>query len=365
VESVSVVLTAALGKRDDLDVHVVTADAGAAAPERSAWAGCTIHRLPWRARRVLSGILGREGRQVARYIASLSADVVHAHDNYGIMLRDLDGPKVLTIHGFIHADTRVSGERFALPRSRLWRLVEHRAWARYPHIVSISPYVRERLSGTVTGVIHDIDNPIAASFFDIPRRDTGHTIFCAAVVSPRKNTLGLIDAFARVHATRPDAVLRLAGPPVAADYAGRVAARVRERGLEHAVTIMSSLTTAQVAEELGGASVVALLSLEENAPLTVQEAMAAAVPVVASNRCGMPYQIREGESGLLVDPHDTDGAADCIAHLLAHADIRASMGTRGRSIALSRFHPDVVAQRTADVYAWAAGRRFTNAAAPR
>lgn len=346
-------------------MHVVTADAGVTAPERSAWAGCTIHRLPWTARRVLSGILGSGGRQVARYVAGLSADVVHAHDNYGIMLRDLDGPKILTIHGFIHADTLVSGERFALPRSRLWRLVEERAWARYPHIISISPYVRERLSGTATGVIHDIDNPIAARFFDVPRRDAGNAIFCAAVLSPRKNTLGLVESFARVHANKPDAVLRLAGSPVSAEYAGRIAARVRELGLERAVTIMAPLTTAEVGDELGRASVMALLSLEENAPLSVQEAMAAGVPVVASNRCGMPYQVSEGESGLLVDPHDTAGAAGCLAHLLDHPDIRIAMGARGRAIALARFHPDVVAQRTADVYAWAAGRRFTTASTPR
>ena len=75
------------------------------------------------------------------------ADVIHAHDTFGLMVHGLDLPRVLTIHGFIHEDTRVSGSRFARPRSIIWRYFETRTWAAFPHIISISPYVRERLTG--------------------------------------------------------------------------------------------------------------------------------------------------------------------------------------------------------------------------
>ena len=80
-------------------------------------------------------------------------------------------PRVFTIHGFIYGDTLVSNRKFARARSWLWKHYETRAWADQPHIISISPYVRERLAGIATGVIHDIDNPISEPFFAIERRE--------------------------------------------------------------------------------------------------------------------------------------------------------------------------------------------------
>jgi glycosyltransferase involved in cell wall biosynthesis len=354
VEGVSVVLVQALARQPDLDVHVVTADAACPESQTSSWAGATIHRLPWRARRMLSGSTGEAGRLVQQKVEALAPDVVHAHDTYGIMLAGLRTPRALTIHGFIYADTLVSGERFAWIRSRMWRRVETAAWARYPHVISISPYVTERLGGVALGAVHAIDNPIADTFFETPRADGGARIFCAASIGPRKNTLGLVDAFAALTARGIDATLRIAGPRPLASYAAAVEQRVAALGLGGRVSLLPSLPTEQVREELSRASVLALVSLEENAPLTVQEAMAAGVPVVASNRCGMPFQVADGESGFLADPLDTGAIASCFERLLRDGAMREAFGRRGRELARARYHSDVVASRTRQVYELAA-----------
>jgi glycosyltransferase involved in cell wall biosynthesis len=350
VEAVSVVLVHALARHRDLDVHVVTADAASQQPSVATWEGATIHRLPWRARRMLSGATGEAGRLVREQVAALRPDVVHAHDTYGIMLADLDLPRVLTIHGFIYADTRVSGERFAWIRSKVWQRIETAAWARYPHVISISPYVTARLDGVAPGAVHAIDNPIAEMFFDTARRETAGRIFCAASIGPRKNTLGLVDAFAALVARGVDATLHVAGPRPLASYAEAVEQRVAALGLADRVRLLPSLPTDQVRDELSRASVLALVSLEENAPLTVQEAMAAGVPVVASDRCGMPFQVADGESGFLVDPADTGAIASAFERLLRDAAMREAFGRRGRELARDRYHPDVVAARTRAVY---------------
>lgn len=351
VEAVSVVLVHALARHRDLEVHVVTADATCALPTVTTWEGATIHRVPWPARRVLAGATGDAGRTVRRYVEALEPDVVHAHDTYGIMLADLPGPRVLTIHGFIYADTAVSAEPFAWIRSKVWQRVETGAWAKFPHIVSISPYVRQRLAGRTRGLVHDIDNPIAEAFFDAVRRDQGPRIFCAASIGPRKNTLGLVEAFGVLAAGGVEATLCLAGPRPLPSYAQQVERRVAALGLTDRVEMRPSLSTEQVREELTRTSVLALVSLEENAPLTVQEAMAAGVPVVASNRCGMPYQVAEGESGYLVDPLDPQDIARRLRELLGNAAQREAFGRRGRQLALERYHPEQVAVQTRDVYA--------------
>jgi glycosyltransferase involved in cell wall biosynthesis len=350
VEAVSVTLVQSLAAISGLDVQVVTVRAGATAGTRE-WCGATIHTLPRLGKRMLTGALAADRRQVQDRLRALKPDVVHAHDTFGLMVRGMPLPRVLTIHGFIHGDTLVAGAPLARVRSAAWRWIETRTWADYPHIISISPYVRERLSGIATGAIHDIDNPIGAGFFEVPRREAGLVIFSAAVVSRRKNTLGLVEALARVRAAGVDATLRLAGAVAEPAYDAMVRARVAALDLAPHVARLDSITAAQVAGELARASVFALVSREENSPLGIEEAMAAGVPVVTSNRCGMPYMVRDGVTGYLVDPEDPGDIAARLIDLLRHPERRAAMGQRARAVAADRFHPGLVAERTREVYA--------------
>jgi len=276
--------------------------------------------------------------------------VIHAHDTYGLMVQGMGVPRVFTIHGFIHGDTLVSGERFARLRSWIWRRVETAGWADQPHIISISPYVRERLRGIATGVIHDIDNPIARRFFDVARAQRRLTIFSAAVVTPRKNTLALVDAVGELATGGIDCELRVAGSLGDETYVRQVRQRIQQGELERRVSLLGKINTEQVLRELATASVFTLVSLEENSPMGIEEAMAAGVPVVTSNRCGMPYMVRHGESGFLVDPHDPHDIARRLRQVLESDELRRSMGTKGKEIALDRFHPAKVAARTREVY---------------
>lgn len=350
VEAVSVNLVRALAKFGDLDLHVVSANTRNSSATRQSWEGATVHRLPALQGSTLKVAIGSGRNQMHAYLHSLAPDVIHAHDTYGLMVKGLMIPRVFTIHGFIHGDTLVSGERMAWLRSHIWRMFEMGGWADQPHIIAISPYVRERLSGIATGIIHDIDNPIDDRCFDIPRKERRGTIFSAAVISPRKNTLALVEAFSRLRKEGVEANLRLAGDVYEPCYGRLVEERIHEWGLADRVTLLGRINSDQVKMELAAASVFALVSLEENSPMGIEEAMAAGVPVVTSNRCGMPYMVRHGESGFLVDPMDPDDVARRLRHILRDDELRGAMGKRSRDIALDRFHPEVVARRTREVY---------------
>jgi len=354
---VSVNLVRALAAFQDLRIDVVTVDRGVEKIDVSAWEGATIHRLPWLGGSVLINAVGRGRRQVSAYVRALSPEVIHAHDTYGLMVKDVPIPRVFTVHGFIHGDTLVSGERFARIRSRIWKRVETGGWAAQDHIVSISPYVRERLTGVARGIVHDIDNPISEAFFHIGRKEQKGTIFSAAVISPRKNTLLLVEAMARLRDSGVDARLLLAGPVVDAGYGESVERRIRELRLADRIDLLGTVGQAAVRDELARASVFALVSLEENSPMGIEEAMAAGVPVVTSNRCGMPYIVRYGVSGYLVDPFSRDDIAKRIRMILEDDGLRGKMGEVSRAIALDRFHPAEVARRTREVYLEAAPPR--------
>lgn len=350
VEAVSVNLVHSLAKFPEFKIHVVTTDRLCSTLQISTWENATIHRLPWTAGRVLSHTLGVDKRHLRRYLNWLCPDLIHSHDIYGIMVRRMPLPRIFTIHGFIADDTRQAHQRWCLLRSKIWSWVEHYTWADQPHIIAISPYVREQIKNISRGSIHNIDNPISESFFNI-KRDAGRKIiFSAAMICPRKNTLGLVEAFRRLVSKGGQAQLRLAGKTTDKEYEQSVRLAIQHAQLDSCVTLLGSLSADGVREELSHADVFVLASFEEGAPMGIAEAMAAGVPVVTSNRCGMPYMVRDGETGFLVDPGRPDEIAGCIEKILKNQDLAQQMAERSRTIAMDRYHPDRVAERTRDVY---------------
>ena len=350
VEAVSVNLVQGLNELGGLEVHVVTTDRGCPHPSESEWQGVRVHRLEWTGRKILTHAMTAGRRRVQEFLRHLAPDVVHSHDVYGLMVKGLDMPRVFTIHGFIHGDTLVAGGRLAKLRAMLWRQIETAGWAAQPHIISISPYVRERLRGIARGVIHDIDNPISEEFFGLRRAEVPGRILSAAWISRRKNTLGLLRAFKTLQGMGIDAELRLAGAAHENSYLEAVHQYIREHGLSDSVRMLGKLDRHGILQELQHASVFVLVSLEENSPMAIEEAMAAGVPVVASNRCGMPYMVRDAESGFLVNPEDPNEVARSLARVLSDDALRAAMSAKSIEIAEDRYHPRRIAERTLQVY---------------
>ncbi len=361
VEVVSLNLARALSHHKEIEVHVVTFDPEVQKTEHQEWAGVSIHRLPQGNGSLLGFATGSGGRTFREYILDLKPDVVHAHDTFGMMTRSLNLPRVFTIHGFIHEDTRYVGGWKARLRSELWKREEYATWAEQPHIISISPYVRERLRGIARGVIHDIENPIDEACFKVQRREEPGRIFSAAVISARKNPLGLTQAVAGLPVGIA-AELRLAGPVVEESYGRKLRKYIQDKVLMKRVLLLGSMPALGVREELGKASVFALVSFEEGAPMGIAEAMAAGVPILASNRCGMPYMVRHGETGFLVNPEDPTDIARHLTVLLSNDSLRKRMGLAARDFAENHFHPKRVAERTLMVYRraideWCSSRR--------
>jgi len=249
VQSVSVHLVRGLSNLNGLDLHVVTDDIERSTPKESTWGKVHIHRLPRPGRATLTNAIGPGRRQIARYLKKLAPDVIHAHDVYGLMVKGLPIPRVFTIHGQIYKDTRVSGGRFPRLRSWLWKRIELPGWADQPHVISISPYVREQLEGIVTGTIHDIDNPIGESCFNLNRREEPGRIFCAAAICPRKNTLMLVRSFLELLKTGIKAELRLSGGGDK-DYIDQVSHFIREHGLETSVKLLGRVSYETIQDEI-------------------------------------------------------------------------------------------------------------------
>lgn len=83
--------------------------------------------------------------------------------------------------------------------------------------------------------------------------------------------------------------------------------------------------------------VVAVPSYQDASPRTAAEGLAAARPVVASRVGGLPEQIVDGSTGILVPPHDPEALTQALLKILTDATLARRLGEAGRSCYLSRF----------------------------
>ncbi len=95
--------------------------------------------------------------------------------------------------------------------------------------------------------------------------------------------------------------------------------------------------------------VFALSSTTEGLPLVVPEAMAAALPIVATAVGGLPDVIDEGETGLLV-PVEQRALTDALTLLERDRALGRQMGARGRVTALERYSHDRMVDHYLELY---------------
>ncbi|GAA4831726.1 glycosyltransferase family 4 protein [Garicola koreensis] len=86
----------------------------------------------------------------------------------------------------------------------------------------------------------------------------------------------------------------------------------------------------QLAQAYASADVFAFPSTTETLGLVALESMASQVPVVGARAGGVPFVIDDGETGFLVDPHDTEGWVDRLEQLLTDQCLRERMGVAAR-----------------------------------
>jgi glycosyltransferase involved in cell wall biosynthesis len=108
---------------------------------------------------------------------------------------------------------------------------------------------------------------------------------------------------------------------------------------------------------LENADVFALSTRGDNLPVAILEAMAAALPVVATRVGGVPELVVDGETGLLVEPEDPGAFARALDALASDPGRRHLLGREAARRAAERFGTAAVAQRVVEVYEDALRRR--------
>jgi glycosyltransferase involved in cell wall biosynthesis len=244
--------------------------------------------------------------RLARRVRQQRVDVVHLHQRsaffYGVLAGLLHrAPIVYTEHGPLLAPPRPVQAFFN--RALAWRI---------DRVTAVSHDVARGLAAAERFDRHDIavvPNAIDLELFsadqpgarEAARRSLGLPLTAPILGSVGrlqavKNHGALIRIIARLRRQQPDAMLVVIGE---GEHRSALEALARDVGVADAVRLVGMRR--DVAQLLPAFDVFCLTSLSEGIPLSLLEAMAAGVPVVAAATGGIPEAAGSGTDALLVD----------------------------------------------------------------
>lgn len=265
-------------------------------------------------------------RRLVRLLRRERVDVLHAHmfgsNVWGTVLGRVAGVPVVIAH-----------EHGWSYRGRpLRRLIDREVVARGADAyLAVSEYDRRQMTHVEripAERIHVVPNgipPLVRAGHDV-RAELGipagaSVIGTVCELRPEKALEVLVDAAAQL----PDVHVLIVGD---GPEEAKLRARIRGAGVGERVRLLGRRN--DVADVLAALDVAACCSDFEAAPLSVMEYMAAALPVVATRVGGLPDLVRDGETGVLVDPRNPGALAAAVEALLESPEQRRRLGAAGR-----------------------------------
>jgi glycosyltransferase involved in cell wall biosynthesis len=307
------------------------------------------------ARRLAHGV--RLVTEAAVRMPISGADLVDVHAVSGrdflknsavVLAARLSGrPAVLRIHGgdFIAAFERAGRVEQGLVR-RLLRaanrvVVLSQRWADV--ITGIEP------RATVAVIPNSID---CDRFAELARQRApgAAEILLLANLCARKGHFEALEVAARLTPTFPSCQLLFAGAERDVGALEALRSRAGELGIQDNAHFLGPVFGADKDALFARAGIFILPSHVENMPVSLMEAMAAGLPVVASTVGAVPEMVEDGKTGFLIEPHDTEGLATRLAQLLRDPELRLRMGSAAQGRARSLWDTKVVAAACERLY---------------
>jgi sugar transferase (PEP-CTERM/EpsH1 system associated) len=273
-------------------------------------------------------------------LRALRPHIVQTH-NWATLLEGIVAATCAGVPLVIHAEHgTIQGGR--------WRLVTQRfLWRRVHKVLCVSQAHRQRLADTV-GFPYDglmpIRNGVDINAFtprpadkEAIRAEMGlelDPLYIGTVgnLRPVKNQTLLLQAAQQVCAKYRHVRVVIIGEGPLREQLMRTA---EELGIQKQVRLLGA--RAEIPDLLNALDIFVLPSLSEGLPMSVLEAMACGLPVVATGVGGIPEVVVDGETGLLVPSQDVWQLVGALETLVQQATTRIRFGQQGRQRAVEHF----------------------------
>lgn len=228
------------------------------------------------------------------------------------------------------------GFRDLAARGALWNFFVRRLLGSAHRIVTLGPTLVADVAPFVarpeTTVVCIANTPTGLPDTLTPRPpSTANVLFLSNIIPGKGADVFVTIALALFRDGQPSS-FALAGPAGDAALVEDIDARITAADASHAITRLGAVAGETKWDALTGATCLAFTSeLIEAQPLTIIEAMACGIPVVAFRVGGIPDLIIDGETGFLVDAGDTAAFEARVRTLLSDPDLREKMARAARA----------------------------------
>lgn len=246
-------------------------------------------------------------------------DLLHAHTPRTAMITSV-ASSLTDVPWIYHVHSPAARDSTNPISNHLNAWIEKRSLRQCDHRITVSESLR--LDCIAKGsdedgvtVVHNGVPAIRPERTTYPTPGGRWTIGMVALMRPRKGLEVVLDALAQLETQGHDVVLRCIGPFETGSYEQEINERIDQLGLHENVERVGF--TNDVPAALAQLDAMVLPSLfGEGLPMVVLEAMAAALPVIATRVEGTPEAVTDGVEGLLAEPRDSESLAKAIASLV-------------------------------------------------
>lgn len=292
-------------------------------------------------------------------------DVIHTQYHPGIFAGNVAAefqgkPHVFTFHGF--APVRA----WRSYRQRL-KMVDHRVGtflalrSKVDKIITVSHFLKEELMkryfverDKIRVIYNGVDterfNPTVngRSMRECYKLENCPTVLYLGRLAPYKGVQFLMKAIPDVLKELPETKFLITGG-MRYDVAD-LSRLIKRLKIENSIVFTGYVSDTDVPKLYACCDVFCYPSLWEGFGLTPAEAQACGKPVVAFNTCAIPEVVKNGRTGLLVEPRNVKALANALISLLNEGERRFRMGLEARKRVLQRFSWDKAAERTVRIY---------------
>jgi len=250
---------------------------------------------------------------VSRAVKVGKYDILHAHTPRTAMIaavvaRLVGIPWIYHVHS---PAARDSAKKFS---NWFNATIERVSLRRCSHLITVSDSLRRELiaGGEMESHVTVVRNGVPGVRYErsrYPQVGGRWTFGMVALMRPRKGLEVALNAIAILRASGHDARLRCIGPFETDLYQRRIESQIDALGIRPFVE--QTGFKSDVPRTLAQLDAMLLPSLfGEGLPMVVLEAMASALPIIATKVEGTPEAIRDGQDGLLAEPGCAESLAD-------------------------------------------------------
>jgi len=260
-------------------------------------------------------------------------------------------PTIMSVHGIMYEEVKyLKKSPFKWIRSYLYKMIEKTCLKKANYIVASNEYAYDKIKHLIKGKkYYLLNNPIDPSFFTIDRIPEKNRILFVGRIEPRKGLEYLVEAI-DILRSKIEIKLFVIGVPQRTDYYNKLLYLVKKLHLTEFIIFKGLIDQDKLMEEYSICQLLVLPSIEETSPMVIQQAMAAGVPVIATKAGGIPYLIKNRETGILVETKDSLALANAILGALNNPNACDFFINKAKNVALEKFNVVRIAAQIKEIY---------------